>query len=88
MRVKPNRRLGAAIVLTGAALGLALPAAPARAQSPMIQGWVFANTACKAGPADDPKVKQACETRDRLNGKLKRRGCVYHDDGDWWKCRR
>ena len=80
---------GVTAALAAAAIGVVLPlAAPAHAQSPMIQGWLAANAACKGGPGDDPKTQQACETRDRLSGKLKRRGCVYHEDGDWWKCRR
>lgn len=75
--------------LTTAALGFVLAlATPARAQSPTIQGWLAANAACRGGHGDDPKTQKACETRDRLSGKLKRRGCVYHEDGDWWKCRR
>jgi hypothetical protein len=87
-RPQESRRRATA-VLTAAVLGIVLPLATlARAQSPMIQGWLFANAACKSGRSDDPKTQQACETRDRLGGKLKRRGCVYHEDGDWWKCRR
>jgi hypothetical protein len=60
--------------------------APAVAQSPMIQGWLAANTQCKAGPSDDPKVQKACRRRDELNARLKRRGCAYQEEGDWWKC--
>ena len=73
------------------AIGLAVAAfgfvpAPVHAQSPMIQGWLAANTACKAGPGDDPKTQKACARRDDLSKKLKRRGCDYQEDGDWWRC--
>jgi len=86
------RRLARRIVVTiapiFAVLGLILPlATPAQAQSPLIQGWLYANSECKDGPADSPKTQKACETRDRLGAKLKRRGCVYQEDGDWWRCR-
>ena len=67
---------------------IALLVTPALAQSPMIQGWLFANTTCKNGPADQAKTKQACETRDRLGAKLQRRGCVHQEDGDWWRCQK
>ena len=30
-------------------------AAPAQAQSPLIQGWLASNTACRGGHADDPE---------------------------------
>ncbi len=81
------RRLGAdGALLAGALLFMGLPAA--HAQSPMIQGWLAANTACKAGPADSAKAQKACARRDDLGAKLKRRGCEYQEDGDWWKCPR
>jgi len=87
-RRRRTRRSGVAVALAAAALGFVLPVAtPAHAQSPLIQGWLAANAACKGGRSDDPKTRQACETRDRLGAKLKRRGCAYHEDGDWWKCR-
>jgi hypothetical protein len=66
-------------------LVLRLPT-PAHAQSPMIQGWLAANTECKGGRSDDPKTQKACARRDQLNERLKRRGCDYQEDGDWWKC--
>lgn len=69
--------------LTVAALGF-VPAADA--QSPIIQGWLAVNTQCKAGPSDDPKTQKACERRDQLSERLKRRGCEYQADGDWWRC--
>jgi hypothetical protein len=65
---------------------LAFIPAPADAQSPMIQGWLAVNTACKGGPSDDPKTQKACARRDELGAKLKRRGCDYREDGDWWQC--
>ncbi len=81
------RRDGETIALAALLLCLVLGlAAPARAQSPLIQGWLASNSQGKGGPADDPKVVQACKTRDRLNERLKRRGCSYQADGDWWRC--
>ena len=69
------------------ALALAAPvSSPAEAQSPMIQGWLAANTACKGGPSDNPRTQKACARRDELGAKLKRRGCEYQEDGDWWRC--
>ena|SRR5271165_2927976 len=84
-----RRRLGVALLLplAAAALGLA-PVLPARAQSPLIQGWLAQNTLCKGGLSDDPKTQKACKLRDQLNERLKRRGCQYQQDGDWWKCPR
>lgn len=72
-----------AIPLALAALGLAIPA---EAQSPLIQGWLAVNMQCKAGPSGNPKVEKACKRRDDLSERLKRRGCVYQSDGDWWRC--
>jgi hypothetical protein len=60
---------------------------PAQAQSPLIQGWLAVNAECKSGPSDSPKTQKACERRDQLSARLKRRGCSYQEDGDWWKCR-
>ena len=83
-----RRRVLVTIPLTIAALCLGLPLpAPAHAQSPMIQGWLAANAECKSGLSDDPKTRKACAYRDHLSERLKRRGCVYQEDGDWWKCR-
>ena len=82
-RSRPRRLLSAAVA---ALLGVAIVCAPAAAQSPMIQGWLAANTACKGGAGDDPKTKKACTRRDDLGAKLKRRGCEYQEDGDWWRC--
>jgi len=80
-------RIGVTIALTLAAPSFVLRlAAPAHAQSPLIQGWLAANTECKGGRSDDPKTQQACATRDRLSARLTRRGCSYQVDGDWWKC--
>jgi len=79
--------IGVTIALALAALCFVLGlAAPAYAQSPLIQGWLAANTQCKGSLSNDPKTLKACETRDRLSAKLKRRGCSYREDGDWWKC--
>ncbi|WP_113889095.1 hypothetical protein [Roseiarcus fermentans] len=73
-------------VLAAALAPALLLSSPAPAQSPMIQGWLAANTACKGGPGDDPKTLKACARRDDLGAKLKRRGCEYQEDGDWWRC--
>jgi hypothetical protein len=81
-------RTGVTIALALAAPGFILGlAAPAHAQSPLITGWLAANAECKGGRSDDPKTQQACEKRDQLSARLKRRGCSYQEDGDWWKCR-
>jgi len=87
-RPRRTRRIVATIPLAIATLCLVLRfPTPANAQSPLIQGWLAANTQCKGGPSDDPKTQKACLRRDQLSAKLKRRGCVYQEDGDWWKCR-
>jgi hypothetical protein len=55
------------IALTAAVLCLAHRlAAPAHAMSPMLQGWLAANTECRSGP-DDPKTRQACKRRDQVS---------------------
>jgi hypothetical protein len=73
--------------LTLATLCFALQlATPAHAQRPIITGWLAANAECKGGPSDDPKTMKACEKRDEIGARLKRRGCLYQEDGDWWKC--
>ena len=59
---------------------------PAEAQSPMVQGWLAVNSVCKGNLSDDAKTQKACKRRDELSAKLKRRGCLYQEDGDWWKC--
>ncbi len=77
----------AAILASAVAFGFVF-GLPAHALSPMIQGWLAVNTACKGGVSDDPKTIKACARRDELSAKLKRRGCEYQEDGDWWKCPR
>ena len=75
------------IALAGPALGFVLrPGAPAHAQSPMITAWLAANAECKGGHGDDAKTAQACQKRDQIGARLTRRGCLYQEDGDWWKC--
>ena len=78
-------RMTAAISLAVLSLGLGFPA---HALSPTLQGWLAVNSQCKGGPANDPKTQKACARRDELGARLKRRGCEYQEDGDWWKCRR
>ena len=87
IRPRATRRSNAATATLAVALcvGLGL-VTPAAAQSPMIQGWLAANAACKGGSSDDPKTLKACARRDDLGAKLKRRGCEYQEDGDWWRC--
>ena len=76
-----------ALAVTAAVRGVFVRlAAPAHAMSPMLQGWLAANTECRSGPPDDPKAQQACKRRDQVGERLKRRGCVYQEDGDWWRC--
>jgi hypothetical protein len=65
--------------LTALAFGILLSTA-AQALTVQEQGWQVANSKCKGGDA------KQCELRDRLSAVLKRHGCVYHEDGDWWKC--
>ena len=79
--------MAAMIALTWPALSL-VPrlAAPAYAQPPVITAWLAANAECKGGHADDPKTAKACQKRDEIGARLKRRGCVYQEQGDWWKC--
>ena len=79
-----RRRVLAA--LPAAALCALLAPSPAAAQSPMIQGWLAANSACKSGSGDEARTQKACARRDDLSAKLKRRGCEYQEDGDWWRC--
>ncbi len=62
------------------------PGAPAYAQSPMLTAWLAANSQCKGGHAGDPKTAATCAKRDQIGARLKRRGCAYQEDGDWWKC--
>jgi hypothetical protein len=73
------------LTIAALCLVLRLPT-PAHAQSPLIQGWLAVNAQCKGGPSDDPKTQKACERRDQLSARLKRRGCLYQEEGDWWKC--
>lgn len=80
---KAARRWAAALALVAVAAGFSVSA---RAQSPLIQGWLAVNTQCKAGPADSPNVQKACKRRDELGARLERRHCVYQADGDWWRC--
>ena len=61
-------------------------AAPARAQPPVLTAWLAANAECKGGHGDDPKTAKACQKRDEIGARLTRRGCVYQEAGDWWKC--
>ena len=77
----PARRIFVSLAPALAALTLAVALmSPAHALTVQEQGWQVANSKCKDGDA------KQCELRDRLSAVLKRHGCVYHDDGDWWKC--
>jgi hypothetical protein len=80
-------RMVVTIALTLAALSFVLRlGAPAQAQPPVLTAWLAANAECKGGHGDDPKTAKACQQRDQIGARLKRRGCVYQDAGDWWKC--
>ena len=86
-RAAPRRRAWATVALTLAVLCAALrPGAPAHAVTPLLQDWGLLNAACRGGHGDDPKTQEACEKREKMGARLERRGCVYHEDGDWWKC--
>jgi hypothetical protein len=77
----PARRIFVCLAPTLAALTFAVALmSPAQALTVQEQGWQVANSKCNSGDA------KQCELRDRLSAVLKRHGCVYHDDGDWWKC--
>jgi hypothetical protein len=83
----PPRRAWATVALTLTVLCAALPlGAPANAQTPLLQSWGLLNAECRGGRSDDPKTQQACEKREKYSATLQRRGCLYHEDGDWWKC--
>jgi hypothetical protein len=80
-------RVVATIALPLAALCFVIRlAAPAHAQPPLITAWHVLNAECKGGRSDDPKTLKACEKREQVSARLKRRGCLYKEDGDWWKC--
>jgi hypothetical protein len=82
-------RIVQTVALTVAVLCLVLhPVAPARAVTPMVQLWGLLNAKCKSGSPDDPKTQQACEKREKYSDRLKHKGCLYQEDGDWWKCPR
>jgi hypothetical protein len=91
-RAHPARRRRTRRVVATVALTLAAPsfllrlAAPAQAQPPVLTAWLAANAECKGGHGDDPKTAKACQKRDEIGARLKRRGCVYQEGGDWWKC--
>jgi hypothetical protein len=80
-------RMAVTVALAAPALCFVLrPGAPAHAQSPIITAWLAANAECKGGHGDDAKTAQACKKRDQIGARLERRGCVYQEAGDWWKC--
>ncbi len=61
-------------------------ATPAHAESPLIQAWLALNTECRGGRSDDPTTLQACGKREKVSARLKRKGCLCQEVGDWWKC--
>jgi hypothetical protein len=87
--VARRRRIVATIALTMAALSI-VPrlGAPAHAQSASVQSWGLLNEKCRDGRPDDPETVQACAKREQYAAKLQRRGCLFHEDGGWWKCPR
>ncbi len=83
----PRRGARATVALTLTVLCATLRlGAPAHAQTPLLQNWGLLNTECRGGPGGAPKTQQACDKREKASAALKRRGCVFHEDGDWWKC--
>ena len=82
-----RRRIVKTIALTMAALCVVLRlGAPAHAQPLSVQLWGLLNEKCKDGRPDDPKTVQACAKREQYTAKLQRRGCLFQEDGGWWKC--
>jgi hypothetical protein len=82
-----RRRIVAAIALTVAAVCVVVRLdAPAHAQPLSVQLWGLLNEKCKDGLPDDPKTAQACAKREQYTAKLQRRGCLFQEDGGWWKC--
>ena len=80
---KRDRQIIASLIPPLAALAfVAALASPAHALTLQEQGWQVANTKCKGGDA------KQCELREQLSGALKRKGCVFQEDGGWWKCSR
>jgi invasion protein IalB len=80
-RHKQARRIIASLISPLATLAFAAAlTSPAHALTVQEQGWQVANSKCNSGDA------KQCELRDRLSVVLKRHGCVYHEDGNWWKC--
>jgi hypothetical protein len=80
-------RTALAIAFAAAVLCLVLRLpTPAHAQPPIVTAWQALNAQCKGGHSDDPKTVEACKKRDEVSARLKRRGCLYQEDGDWWKC--
>jgi len=78
---KRAQRIAATLMPPLAALAFAAAlTSPAYALTLQEQGWQVANSKCQAG-----ETKQ-CELRDQLSGALKRKGCLFHEDGGWWKC--
>ena len=76
---KRARRINPTHVVALAAFAFA---APAHALTVFEQGWQIANTKCQGGDAKE------CVLREQLGGKLKRMGCVFQEEGSWWKCPR
>jgi hypothetical protein len=82
-----RRRIVKTIALTLSALcGVPRLGAPAHAEPLSVQLWGLLNEKCKDGRPDDPKTVQACAKREQYTAKLQRRGCLFQEDGGWWKC--
>jgi hypothetical protein len=82
-----RRRIVRTVALTLSALCV-VPrlGAPAHAEPLSVQLWGLLNEKCKDGRPDDPKTVQACAKREQYTAKLQRRGCLFQEDGGWWKC--
>jgi hypothetical protein len=79
-RKRAQRNIAGLMPLLGALAFAAALTSPAHALTLQEQGWQVANSKCQAGEA------KQCELRDQLSGALKRKGCLFHEDGGWWKC--
>ena len=79
-----RRRIAKTVALTMSALCVVPALAPAEPLS--VQLWGLLNEKCKDGRPDDPKTVQACAKREQYTAKLQRRGCLFQEDGGWWKC--
>jgi hypothetical protein len=79
-----RRRIAKTVAVTMSALCVVPRLGAAEPLS--VQLWGLLNEKCKDGRPDDPKTVQACAKREQYTAKLQRRGCLFQEDGGWWKC--